>query len=314
MEESFLQDLVLSVCILAAVQSLPLESEGFIQEAAEMNAIFDKKAHFFASENFPFGSEMVYDSTAFEAVYGYGKRIHSEHVMAAAAKASFANRGKQPDWYLYNTDVRGGGDTEWNTSYMTQLGEYLLIDYALDEGHVKEDWILSYYGAFLSGWLIYNSGGYWNAEHENHGATGWITMGKWIDDTDARVFTEADKKKMWMPYVNGCVSLSGEAGIGFFGALRTAGSIVMDHSVLGRIGLGCTVSKEGSEEVISLHDGLGMRFYHVPQRLKIQIDAGEIKEIRISDNEVTILADVWGCDGAEISFMSIPEEGKKQQL
>ena len=156
-------------------------------------------------------------------------------------------------------------------------------------------WILSYYGVFLSGWLIYNSGGYWNAEHENHGATGWITMGKWINDTDARVFTEADKKKMWMLYVNGCVSLSGEAGIGFFGALRTAGSIVMDHSVLGRIGLGCTVSKEGSEEVISLHDGLGMRFYHVPQRLKIQIDAGEIKEIRISDNEVTILADVWGC-------------------
>lgn len=291
-----------------------LESEGFIQEAAEMNAIFDKKAHFFASENFPFGSEMVYDSTAFEAVYGYGKRIHSEHVMAAAAKASFANRGKQPVWYLYNTDVRGGGDTEWNTSYMTQLGAYPLIDYALDEGHVKEDWILSYYGAFLSGWLIYNSGGYWNAEHENHGATGWITMGKWINDTDARVFTEADKKKMWMPYVNGCVSLSGEAGLGFFGALRTACSIVMDHSVLGRIGLGCIVSKEGSEEVISLHDGLGMRFYHVPQRLKIQIDAGEIKEIRISDNEVTILADVWGCDGAEISFMSITEEGKKQQL
>lgn len=176
MEESFLQDLVLSVCILAAVQSLPLESEGFIQEAAEMNAIFDKKAHFFASENFPFGSEMVYDSTAFEAVYGYGKRIHSEHVMAAAAKASFANGGKQPVWYLYNMDVRGGGDTEWNTSYMTQLGEYLLIDYALDEGHVKEDWILSYYGAFLSGWLIYNSGGYWNAEHENHGATGWIIL------------------------------------------------------------------------------------------------------------------------------------------
>lgn len=49
-----------------------------------MNAIFDKKAHFFASENFPFGSEMVYDSTAFEAVYGYGKRIHSEHVSSSS--------------------------------------------------------------------------------------------------------------------------------------------------------------------------------------------------------------------------------------
>lgn len=312
-----------------------LEAEGFIQEAAEMNAIFDKKAHFFASENFPFGSEMVYDSTAFEAVYSYGKRIQSEHVMAAAANASFANRGKQPVWYLYNTDVRGGGDTEWNTSYMTQLGAYPLLDYTLDEGHVKEDWILSYYGAFLSGWLIYNSGGYWNAEPENRGATGWITMGKWIDETDARVFTETDKKKMGMPYVNGCVSLSGEAGIGFFGALRTACAIVLDHSVLGRIGLGCTISNKGNEtdeengddkrngnnknnenneEIIVPHDGLSMRVYHVPQRLKIEIDAGEIKEIRISTKSIIIQANVWGCDGAVLSFLSIPEEGKKQQL
>lgn len=309
-----------------------LEAEGFIQEAAEMNAIFDKKAHFFASENFPFGSEMVYDSTAFEAVYGYGKRIQNEHIMAAAANASFANRGKQPVWYLYNTDVRGGGDTEWNTSYMTQLGAYPLIDYTLDEGHVNEDWILSYYGAFLSGWLIYNSGGYWNAEHENHGATGWITMGKWINDTNVGIFTEADKKKMWMPYVNGCVSLSGEAGIGFFGALRSACSIVMDHSVLGRIGLGCTVStkssenngdngknensetSESSEEIIIPHDGLSMRVYHVPQHLKFEIDAGEIKEIRINEKTIAIQAKVWGCDGAVLSILLIPEEGKKQQL
>ena len=113
---------------------------------------------------------------------------------------------------------------------------------------MKEDWILSYYGAFLSGWadlqsrrlLECRAGKSWCDRMDHHG--------KWIDDTDARVFTEADKKKMWMPYVNGCVSLSGEAGIGFFGALRTACSIVMDHSVLGRIGLGCTVSKEGKEK------------------------------------------------------------------
>ena len=55
---------------------------------------------------------------------------------------------------------------------MTQLGAYPLLDYTLDEGHLKEDWILSYYGAFLSGWLIYNSGGYWNADPKNSGATG----------------------------------------------------------------------------------------------------------------------------------------------
>lgn len=291
-----------------------LEKEGFVQEAAEMNAIFDKKAHFFASENFPFGSEMVYDSTAFEAVYGYGKRIQNEHIMKAAAKASFANRGKQPVWYLYNTDVRGGGDTEWNTSYMTQLGAYPLLDYTLDEGHLKEDWILSYYGAFLSGWLIYNSGGYWNADPKNSGATGWITMGKWINETNAAVFKGDDKKKMWMPYVKGCVSLSGEAGIGLFGALRSACSIVMDHSVLGRVGLGCMVSNEGEEEIIVPQDGLSMRVYHVPQHWKVEISAGEIQKIRVSDTTIEIQANVWGCEGAELSFLSIQKEGQKQQL
>ena len=102
-------------------------------------------------------------------------------------------------------------------------------------------------------------------------------MGKWINETNAAVFKDDDKKKMWMPYVKGCVSLSGEAGIGLFGALRSACSIVMDHSVLGRVGLGCMVSNEGEEEIIVPQDGLSMRVYHVPQHWKVEISAGEIK-------------------------------------
>ena len=38
-------------------------------------------------------------------------------------------------------------------------------------------------------------------------------MGKWIDDTDARVFTEADKKEMWDAICKRLCILSGEAGI-----------------------------------------------------------------------------------------------------
>ena len=119
---------------------------------------------------------------------------------------------------------------------------------------------------------------------------------------------------MWMPYVKGCVSLSGEAGIGLFGALRSACSIVMDHSVLGRVGLGCMVSNEGEEEIIVPQDGLSMRVYHVPQHWKVEISAGEIQKIRVSDTTIEIQANVWGCEGAELSFLSIPKEGQKQQL
>ena len=57
-----------------------------------------------------------------------------------------------------------------------------------------------------------------------------------------------------------------------------------------------------------------MRVYHVPQHLKFEIDAGEIKEIRINEKTIAIQAKVWGCDGAVLSILSIPKEGKKQQL
>ena len=148
---------------------------------------------------------------------------------------------------------------------------------------------------------------------KNSGATGWITMGKWINETNAAVFKGDDKKKMWMPYVKGCVSLSGEAGIGLFGALRSACSIVMDHSVLGRVGLGCMVSNEGEEEIIVPQDGLSMRVYHVPQHWKVEISAGEIQKIRVSDTTIEIQGKCLGLVKVQNShFCRFRRKVKKQ--
>lgn len=295
--------------------SQALKREGYTQEAAEMAAIFDKKAHYFHSKEFPFGSEMVYDSTAFEAVYGYGKRIGSDHIMRSAARASYSNRGKQPVWFLYNTDLRAGGDTGWNSSYMTQLGAYPILDYTLDQGHIDEDWILSYYGAFLSGWLIYNSGGYWSPEKENRGATGWITIASLIDHTGQPPEEGRPKNgKLGMPLSKGCVVLSGEAGIGFFGALRTACSIVMEHSVLGRIGLGCSLESGAKEEIIRPEDGLSVRVYHVPGRWKAQTQGGYIREIRITEDEIRMEVVSLCAEGVHLIISSIPRPGKGQRV
>lgn len=293
-----------------------LQKEGFIQEAAEMAAIFDKKAHFFNSKQFPFGSEMAYDSTAFEAVYAYGKRIGSEHIMKAAAKASFSNRGKQPVWFLYNTDLRAGGDTSWNSSYMTQLGAFPILDYTLDQGHIDEEWILSYYGASLSGWLIYNSGGFWSPDKENQGATGWITIASLINHTGQPPENSArsGNGKLGMPLSKGCVVLSGEAGIGFFGALRTACFIVMDHSVLGRIGLGCRFDKKEGKESILPEDGLSVRFYHVPDRWKAEIFGGCLNEITVMENEIRMVMTSLCREGVLLKLYSIPQEGEKQRI
>lgn len=290
-----------------------LRAEGLCQEAEALRRIMDEKSRYFAGKEYPFGSEMPYDSTAFEAVYAYGKRTGNSHVMESAARASFANRGKQPVWFLYNTDVRGGGDTGWNSSYMTQLGAWPILDFCLDEGHVDEDWILSFYGAYLSGWLLYNSGGYWNADPENRGATGWITIASRINETDrepAQISGSGEKADM--PLSKGCVTLSGEAGIGYFGALRCACSIVMDHSVLGRIGLGCDILQEEGAEVIVPRDGLSMRMYHVPGRWKLEVTGGYLRRVRTGAEGLEMEVVLQSKRGALIRVMSIPEAGERQ--
>lgn len=284
-----------------------LREEGLEQEAETVRAILDTKAAFFASKKYPFGSEMVYDSTAFEAVYAYGKRSGSKAVMASAAEAAYANRGKQPVWFLYNTDLRAGGDTGWNSSYMTQLGAWPVLDYALNQGHVKEEWILSYYGSYLSGWLIYNSGGYWNGDTANEGATGWITIASRINRTEQIAGGGMQLSK-------GCVVLSGEAGIGFFGALRTACAIVMDHSVLGRIGLGCRIDNINSWEKVTLRDGLSQRFYYVPGRWMLEAEGGRILEVTVCPDGIRVrVAPSYG-SGMKVRMKTIPEEDGRQEV
>ncbi len=292
-----------------------LQKEGFEKEAEIINRIMDDKACYFASKEYPFGSEMPYDSTAFEAVYAYGKRIGSEHIMESAARVAFANRGKQPVWFLYHTDLRAGGDTSWNSSYMTQLGAWPILDYCLEEGHITEDWILSFYGSYLSGWLLYNSGGYWNSDPENRGATGWITIASRINDSDLEpAHVSESGQKAGMPLSKGCVTLSGEAGIGYFGALRCACSIVMEHSVLGRIGLGCDIRQEGDTELVFPADGLSVRLYHVPERWKLELDGGFLRQVRIAPNFVEAEIVLQAKTGTCFKVMGIPEAGKEQKL
>lgn len=292
-----------------------LREEGLTREAEEIDQIMDKKAQYFASREYPFGSEMPYDSTAFEAVYAYGKRAGDGHVMGSAARAAYANRGKQPVWFLYNTDLRGGGDTGWNSSYMTQLGAYPILDYCLEEGHIDEDWILSFYGSWLSGWLLYNSGGYWNGAPENRGATGWITIASKINHSDQEPARVGDLgEKAGMPLSKGCVTLSGEAGIGYFGALRSACSIVMDHSVLGRIGLGCDIAPGEGEEAIIPRDGLSVRMYHVPERWKMEVEGGFLRKVWSARDSLKAEVVLQADKGMAIRLYSIPEEGEKQKI
>ncbi|MBW3093754.1 hypothetical protein KIH79_12710, partial [Bifidobacterium sp. 82T10] len=172
--------------VLAMHLADALRAEGLNEEATRVRGLVEKKAWYFAGKDYPYGSEMAYDSTAYEAVYGYGAAIGDERVMASSMRVALANRGRQPDWALGMTDLRGCGDSGWNVSYMTQLGAWTIYDWALERRHYDPDLLRSFAASYLAGFSIYNSGGYLSDDPANDGASAWIHVAETGELTGTR--------------------------------------------------------------------------------------------------------------------------------
>ena len=252
-----------------------LKDQNCRKEADELQEIITEKARFFAGKTYPYGSEMAYDSTAYEAVYGYGKAIMDERVMEKTMEVSVANRGWQPEWYLYMTDLRGGGDSHWNVSYMTQLGAYPIYDWVLEQRHYRVDLMKALYGAYLAGFAIYNSGGYWSDDPENQGATAWIFHGA------NGLFTGKDRGGS--PVYKGIAAMSGEGCLGFFGALKIAASMVYQEDGHQKVLGGQLFEKEGGY-VLKPDDGLNMRFFDICRDFAVKLEQDTLESIETLEN------------------------------
>lgn len=253
-----------------------LAAEGMNAEAEWVRETSASKAAFFGKEAYPFGSEMAYDSTAYEAVYAYAKSAGDATTMEKAVMASFSNRGHQPNWYYYNTDLRQHGETYWNVSYMTHLGGWVLYDYSLNEGHRDYALIKSAYASYLAGWSLINSG-YWNSDPRTLGSSCWVLHTGWENSKEIVPGNVPLIRKAWQ--------MSGESGLGYFAGLKMASSVVIEHPVLGIYGFGCDVQVNGSVWTIRPRDGLRMRIYDTVNNWSIEIDRGAIKEVDV---------DLWG--------------------
>jgi hypothetical protein len=266
-----------------------LRNEGLEEEAEWTENTVKNKAEYFARQEYPYGSEMAYDSTAYEAVYAYGKAIGDKRIMKMTMDVVCANRGKQPIWYLYQTDLRQMGDSSWNVSYMTQLGAYPIFDwlfgqkmgfeYKRGEGRAS-DLLETWYASYLAGWSIYNSGGYWSDASENEGAAGWI-----IDGDVGCCSGMIDKHG---PYLKGMVAMSGEGALGFYGALQIAAAVVMNHPVLGRYGFGCRIFNESDTEIIIPTDGLGVRVYHLIDGWMLEMNQDSVERLEWDGNVLRV--------------------------
>ena len=254
-----------------------LQKEGMMEEAHRLQALLEAKVGYFSGKAYPFGSEMAFDTTAYEAVYGYGKAWQDLPLCRRAADASLSNRARTPVWHKYGVDVRGGGDSCWNVSYMTQLGIWPVVDMLLDGTLTDPEAALLAHGAVLGGFTIYNSGGCWDDAPINRHATCWVLNERMMQGN--------------RPDAHEYPRMSGEAGLGYYGALYSACAYVLQHPRMGGVTLGCSMNEEDGQVTIQPDAGFRFRFCDLKHGFSVVCEQAEIRSIVIRGSTVTVLSE-----------------------
>jgi hypothetical protein len=256
-----------------------LEESGKHQHAEELRHHWEKKVAYFVNQDpYLFGSEYSFDSTGFESTHALarwalermtepvrhpadaGVLINREaalRFMDRQLRANIADRGwLEPAYYYLGSDYRAGMGGSYTLSYMSQMGGWSVLDYALYYAKEPPEYLRLGYASYLSSWALMNSGthesnyGYWYPGKENDGAAGggfepraWATS--WLRKSHPR--------GSWF---YGC-----EIDLGYCGALRTAATIVADDPIFGRIAYGGRLVNTPAAIEVTPRDGLRQRLH-----------------------------------------------------
>lgn len=261
-----------------------LEVEGKQEWADTLRGHWESKVDRFVNKT-PnlYGSEFAFDSTGFESTGAFAKYALTREAPPFRQMVSRENAQKFMDFQLLlNTADRGwlettyyqlGSDYRGNLtyllSYMSQMGGWSILDYALHFAADPTEYLRLGYASSLSSWSLMNTGtaetgyGYWFPSRNNDGATGGGFMPEplgraWIGKQMAR----------------GAWYYSAEEDVGYCGALRTHATIVTRDPIFGEFAYGGLLTRSGKAVSVIPRDGLRVRFHVVRdnQRLHMTLD------------------------------------------
>jgi len=252
-----------------------LQAAGLTKEAETLRGHWETKVKTFVNGQLNlFQSEYAFDSTGFEATHALARYAiehadqpgenksgipleNAQRFMEKQMAANIFCRGwLEPAYYYLGSDYRGGGGNSFTLSYMSQMGGWSVLDYALNYAP-RPDWYLRLgYASYLSAWALMNTGtpesnyGYWYPGKENDGGTGGG-------------FEPAPYGQTWLnqPHHRGPWYYSSEADLGYSGALRSAATILADDPVFGRFCFGGDWRKTSAGIEIIPKDGVRRRFH-----------------------------------------------------
>jgi 3-methyladenine DNA glycosylase AlkD len=265
-----------------------LEREGQPAKAGALRAEWEKKVKYFLYDNHrPFASEMPIDSTAYESTYAAAdyalthtlkpdtnlwydlnlKKWFSHPVIDPAKHREFLRRQHSANlacrgvleagYWSLGSDFRGCGSASYTLSYMSQMGGWSVLDYALrHETNPAADLRLGY-ASMLSSWALMNAGdassgyGFWTPGQLHDGAMSWGFQPRQAGD-------EWNPATVNLP--RGAWPVCGEADHGLVAGLEAARTVLFDDPIFGVIGYGGRVIERGRTLRIIPLDGVRQRF------------------------------------------------------
>lgn len=261
-----------------------LEREGRQAWADTLRGFWEGKVERFVMKT-PnlYGSEFAFDSTGFESTGAFAKYAMARDTPAFRARVpadaarrfmdfqlllNLSDRGWiEPTYYQLGTDYRG--NMSYLLSYMSQMGGWSILDYAMHIATDPTDYLRLGYASALSSWALVNSGtresgfGSWFPSPNNDGAAGGGFMPEpigraWIGKTMTR----------------GAWYYSAEQDVGYCAAIRTHATIVTRDPVFGEFAYGGVLTRTPGQVRVIPRDGLRVRFHVVrdDQRLHLELD------------------------------------------
>jgi len=265
-----------------------LVAAGMHAEADQLRGHWERKVRHFINESPDlFRSEYAFDSTGFESTHalasyamrhaaspqvaGTGISLDkARHFLETQLAANLDCRGViEPAYYYLGSDYRGSGNA-YTLTYMSQMGGWAVLDYALNFAADPAAYLRLGYASGLSSWALVNSGtaasnyGFWYPGPANDGAAGGG-------------FEPAPDGTTWLgqPHHRGAWYYACEIDLGYCAALRSAATVLTDEPIFGRFCFGGDQRTSAGRIEVIPRDGLRRRFHALlgARRLHIMLDA-----------------------------------------
>jgi hypothetical protein len=186
--------------------------------------------------------------------------------------ANLACRGVlEANYWSLGSDFRGCGSASYTLSYMSQMGGWAILDYALRFDSQPAANLRLGYASLLSTWALMNSGdaqsnfGFWTPGPLHDGAMSWGFQPR-------KIGTEWNPAARDLP--RGAWPVCGEADHGLVAGIEAACTVLCNDPLFGLLAYGGELRENGAQMEVIPRDGVRQRFHALlgGRRLHLALD------------------------------------------